>query len=61
MEILITRIHSSRMCTARLPTIGDSMATTRYQYWGSGGIGPMVKGVGHRFHVGGGCRVYVWG
>ena len=31
------------MCTARLPTVLVSVATTRCQYWWLGGVGPQVN------------------
>ena len=33
-----TRMHSTRMHTACLPTVGVSVATTGFQYWLEGGL-----------------------
>ena len=45
------RKHSSRMRTARLPTIDDFVATTKCQYW----WGWVGMGTGYRSHVLGEC------
>ena len=38
---VVTRKYSSRMCTAHLPTICVSVATTRCQYWWR--VGPQLN------------------
>ena len=46
----VTRKHSSRMLTARLPTVGNSVATSRCPHWCVWeGVGYSSSGVGHTY------------